>query len=99
MKRPPVEMETCGACGGLGEKPGSHTGTVMRLEREGRGVTRAALVPHFYKPESRETYSIGYLIDLERNSRAWSVQMISSYRDAIEAAVQTRLSKKAEVRA
>ncbi len=99
MKRPEVKMIECPLCNGRGVKPDSNTGALMRLERESRAVTRNALLPYFYKPESTDTYSEGYLIDLEKDSRAWSVELISSFRNAIEMAVQARLAKAEEVNA
>jgi hypothetical protein len=64
----------------------------MRLEREGRGVSRTALAPHFLKPDG-EPYSFGYLRDLEGGNRGFSVELIEAYRRAIDAAIEQRLSK------
>lgn len=94
MKKPQVIMETCTMCDGAGVRPSNTTGAIMRLEREGRGLPRNAVVPHFLKPDGRETYSESYLIDLERDSRAWSCAMIASYRAAIEAAAKTQVEVK-----
>lgn len=90
IKQPPIPMETCTFCDGSGERVAHGAGMLLRRERDGRSVTREQLVRHFKKPGGGR-YSVLYLIDLERDSRAWSLAMIASYRTAIEAAVAERL--------
>ena len=92
MKTPAIKYEPCPFCHGHGRRPGPGTGMVMRREREARGVTREAVLEFFYKPDG-DTYSSFYIVDLERDSRAWSQPMIESYRNAIELAVKARLEK------
>lgn len=90
IKRPETPMITCTLCDGAGKRPAHGTGRLMRMERDSRTVTREQLIEHFHKPDGTN-YSPTHLIDLERDSRAWSLAMIESYRVAIEAAVKQRL--------
>jgi len=96
MKRPAVIMEKCRVCLGAGEVPSGTTGALLRLERESRGVTRAALQPYFLKPDG-SPYSEAHLLSLEHDVRAWSSVMVDSFRKAIERAVAKRLRKEAKV--
>ncbi len=83
MKKRTLPTVKCDACRG-GVTPARNAGTVLQLEREERGVTRTAFVPHFGFSES-------YTIDLEKGSRPLTWVLVDRYRAAIEKAVEERL--------
>ncbi len=79
----------CDHCAGKGKVPGPATGAALRIEREEAKVGRTPLLANFKRPDGG-LYSMSYLIDLERDVRPWSHELVDAYRKAIERAVRQR---------
>lgn len=69
------------------------TGELLRREREERDVPRCSTADPPLGLAHHFGFSESYTLDLERGVRPWSWALISRYREAIEAAVQSRLAK------
>ncbi len=85
MRKAQLPTTKCTDCRD-GRVPSRDAGPFLQREREERGVTRTALVPHFGFSES-------YTIDLEKGARPLTWVLVDKYRDAIEKAVQARLKE------
>ena len=83
---PTLTNITCESCKGAGTLPGPKTGRALKRERKERGVG-------FNEMLTQWPYSKSYLVDLEKDQRAFSNELVVEYRAAVERAVQQRLEE------